>query len=70
MIGRTGLNIAVAGFWASRADAEHNDIFSRRGNLDSFVESSAVLGGIGDDVIGGKKTDHRIGIMTQQKKCR
>src|ERR1019366_6094032 len=70
LIGRTSFDISVAGFGASRADAEHNDVFSRGGNLDSCAESSAVLGRVGDDVIGGKQTEHRIGIVTEQKKCR
>src|ERR1700674_4798461 len=69
-LGRTGFNIAIAGFGASRADAEHNDVFSRCGNLDSFGESSAVLGGVVDDVIGGKQTKHRLGIVAKQEKCR
>ncbi len=70
MIGCTGLDVAVAGFGASRTDAEHHDVFSRPGDLNSSAESSAVLRKVGDDVVGGKQTKHRIGIMTEQEKCR
>ena len=69
-IRRTGLDISVAGFGASRADAEHNDVFSGSGDLDSPAESRAILSRIGDDVIGGKQAKHRLGIVTKQKKCR
>src|ERR1700687_1328437 len=42
LVGHTGLNIAVAGFGASRADAEHHDAVFRGGDLDSRAESRAV----------------------------
>src|SRR5580704_15973285 len=70
VIRRTGLDIAIAGLGASRADAEHNHVFSDSGNLDSSAESSPVLGRTGDDVIGGKQTEHRLGIVTKQEECR
>src|ERR1700674_2003034 len=54
LVRRTGLDIAVTRFRASRADTEHNDVLSRCGDLDSPAESRAVLSRIGDDVIGGK----------------
>src|SRR4029077_904263 len=40
VIRRTGLDIAIAGLGGSRADAEHNNVFSESGNLDSSTESS------------------------------
>src|SRR5258707_3182716 len=70
VIRRTGLDIAIAGFGASWADAEHNDIFSRNGDLDSSAESRAVLGRMGNALMEGKQTDHRLGIVTKQKKRR
>ncbi len=70
MIRSPRLNVSVAGFGASRADAEHNDVVSRGGGLDPSAESRAILGRVGDDVIRGKQAEHRIGIVTKQEKCR
>src|SRR6266853_5420043 len=64
------LNVSVACFRASGPDAKHHDVVSRCGDLDCSADSSAVLGLISDDVSGGKQTEHRIGILTKQKKRR
>src|SRR6267154_783123 len=68
MISSARLDVSVAGFRASGPYAKHHDVISRSGDLDCLAESSAVLGRISDDVIGGKQTEHRIGILTKQKK--
>src|ERR1700746_3225589 len=60
VISSTRLDVSVAGFGANGPYAKYNDVISRSGNLDCSAESSAVLGRIGDDVIGGKQTEHRI----------
>src|SRR5260370_11094631 len=61
--GNFSLDITVAGFRASWADAEHNDVFSGGSNLDSAAESRTVFGWIRDYVVGGKQPENRVGIV-------
>jgi len=43
-IGRASFDIAVASFRTRRANAQHDYVFSRRGNLDASGESGAIFG--------------------------
>ena len=66
---RAGLDVPVAGLGASRADAQHHNIFAGGGDLDSSVESRGIAA-------HPRSRDRRetsrdgVGIVTKQKACR
>src|SRR5207302_9600659 len=61
------LNISVAGFGAIRADADHYNILTRRRDLYSSFDSRAIVLFVRNHMIGGKHSNHRVGIFAQKK---
>src|SRR5208282_2468898 len=47
-------DVAVAGFGAGGRDAEDDEIFTTRGDIESGAEDAAEAFGIGDEMIGGE----------------
>ena len=63
-LGNARLDVTVTRFRTRRTDAKNHDIFPGGGNFNSSGQSFAVSSWLGDDVVGGKKSEHGFGIMT------
>ena len=63
-----GLDVAVAGLGASRLNAQHYNVVARLGHGNALLQRLEEARLVGDDVIGGKDTQHRIGILPLDQK--
>ena len=58
-----GLDVAVAGFGARRINAQHHDVVARGGHGDGLLQRSQEARLVGNYVVGGKNSKHRVGIL-------
>ena len=65
----SGLDVSIAGFRACGANAEHNNVRARGREFYAALQGFTKTFLIGDDVIRRKQTEHRRGILAQEKKC-
>ncbi len=67
---RARLDVAVAGFRAGWANAHDDDVFVRGGDGGGLLHGRAEAPLVGDDVVGRKQAEHRVGIAAQQDERR
>ena len=58
-----GLDVAVAGFGAGGLNAQHHDVVAGGGHGNALLQGLEEARLVGDDVVGGKDAQHRIGIL-------
>ncbi len=63
-----GLNVAIAGFRARWLNAQHHNVVTGRGHGNAFLQRLQKARLVANDVVGGKNTKHRIGILPLDQK--
>src|SRR5690242_5472188 len=63
---RARLDVAIPGFSASRANPQHHNVLSPRGDADSILQDRAISGFVSDDMVGRKQPEYRAGVRVQQ----
>jgi hypothetical protein len=63
LVGVAGLDVAVAGFGAGGLNAQHHHVVAGRGHGDAPLQRLEKARLVGDHVIGGEDSQHRVGIL-------
>ena len=58
-----GLDVAVAGLGAGRLNAQHHHVVAGGGHGDGLLQRLEEARLVGDDVVGGKDAQHRVGVL-------